>query len=390
MTVNIINSQCKNRSYDGIVLDETDFHPCYPFFIDHPQIKPETIDRIYIRGILEQHPYVRCVMRYCDYMLKNGGFIEIDFYNIHFDYPGYAVRGYNEWAYELSLVFGDRICLVDKKNEIDGKFIYKKIGNCLPMNDTIERWSFGIVSDGRKNERILQLIHQISLFQIPEFEILICGPSPSDTLPVYVKVIDDNLCYTDKRIPISKKKNLIIKRAQYNNLIIMHDRMSFPANWYKKMCLYGNYYDLLCTPIVNEEKHSNRMIDWTIYTYTSFIQNKIERFIPHRTSLFYNEWSKNIYINGGFFQVKRHFVLEEPLNPNLYWGEKEDTDFSIRLYNSGVLFEMFTGNTIYSQGIRFQGGEIKKMSLVMKLRYFWGAYRRYKKELLNYKKYLAQ
>lgn len=170
----------------------------------------------------------------------------------------------------------------------------------------------------------------------------------------------------------------------------MHDRMSFPANWYKKMCLYGNYYDLLCTPIVNEEKHSNRMIDWTIYTYTSFIQNKIERFIPHRTSLFYNEWSKNIYINGGFFQVKRHFVLEEPLNPNLYWGEKEDTDFSIRLYNSGVLFEMFTGNTIYSQGIRFQGGEIKKMSLVMKLRYFWGAYRRYKKELLNYKKYLAQ
>ena len=368
MTVNIINSQCKNRSYDGIVLDETDFHPCYPFFIDHPQIKPETIDRIYIRGILEQHPYVRCVMRYYYILIPIIFiyyiysyylflfFIEIDFYNIHFDYPGYAVRGHNEWAYELSLVFGDRICLVDKKNEVDGKFIYKKIGNCLPMNDTIERWSFGIVSDGRKNERILQLIHQISLFQIPEFEILICGPSPSDTLPVYVKVIDDNLCYTDKRIPISKKKNLIIERAQYNNLIIMHDRMSFPANWYKKMCLYGNYYDLLCTPIVNEEKHTNRMIDWTIYTYTSFIQNKIE----------------------------------EPLNPNLYWGEKEDTDFSIRLYNSGVLFEMFTGNTIYSQGIRFQGGEIKKMSLVMKLRYFWGAYRRYKKELLNYKKYLAQ
>lgn len=386
--VNIINTKCRKQDYDGIILHEGDFHPCHPFFIDHPNIKPETVDKIYIKGILEQHKYLRCVLRYCDYMLKPEGILEIDFYNAHFDSPGYAVRGQNEWRYELSLVLGDRIRLVKQDKGLNSNFVFKKTAMCFPKDDSITKWSFGIVSDGRKNERIMSLINTISSFKIPEFEILICGPSPADALPPNVKVIDDSPCYVDLRIPISRKKNLLIKAARFNNLIIMHDRISFPSDWYKKMCIYGNYYDLLCVPILNEDDHSKRMIDWVTYGSTSFEFNKLKLFSRGNSYLNYDEWSEKIYVNGGYFQVKRNIISSVMLNPNLYWGEKEDTDMSIRLYDAGVLVSLFNGNCIYSQGSRFNGTDNTHYNIIYRIRCFLGAVRRYFREQKAFITYL--
>lgn len=388
--VNIINSKCSKEGYEGVILNEDDFHPCHPFFIDHPNIKPESADKIYIKGILEQHKYLRCVLRYCDYMLSPGGILEISFYNAHFDSPGFAVRGQNEWRYELSLVFGGRIRLIDSVKGLASKFIYTKTSPFLPSGDAITRWSFGIVSDGRKNERIMKMINTIINFRIPEFEILICGPSPSSILPENVKVLDDTPCYSDKRVPISKKKNMLIDAAQYNNLIIMHDRISFPEDWYENMCRYGNYYDLLCVPILNEKDKSKRMLDWVVSTYTTFQLDKIERFKWHHSYLEYDEWSKDIYVNGGYFQIKRHLIADVLLNPNLNWGEKEDTDLSTRLYNTGVLNEFFKGNYLTSLGVRFAGTTKTHINFFKRCKVFIGAYRRYLKENREFKKYLEQ
>lgn len=389
MIVNIINSKCKKQDYDGIILHEDDFHPCHPFFIYHQDIKPETVDKIYIKGLLEQHKYLRCVLRYCDYMLSPNGLLEIDYYNAHFDSPGFAVRGQNEWRYELSLVFGGRIRLLNIEKGLKAKFVFQKVSSCLPENDSIYKWSFGIVSDGRKNERIMKIIEIISSFKIPEYEVLICGPSPAEKLPKNVRVIDDTPCYVDKRIPISRKKNLLIEAAQFNNLIIMHDRISFSEEWYENMCKYGNYYDLLSCPIVNENDPSKRMLDWVTGENTYFILDKKKRFCYHKTYLDYNEWSRSIYVNGGFFQVKRHLLLPVLLNPNLYWGEKEDADMSCRLYNAGVLFEFYKGNALYSLGVRFQGDD-KTPNLFQRIRITLGAYKRYLIEQKAFNTYLKE
>lgn len=386
MEVFILHSLIKNRNYDGIVLDENDFHPCKPFFIDHPSLKPESIEHITIKGVLEQHKYLRTVLRYCDYMLAPGGTLDIYFYNAHFDVPGLAVRGRNEWQYELSLVFQDRIILLEnEKTDINGHFVYKKIDSCLPDGDTIERWSFGIVSDGRRNDRILEIIHQVEAFNIQEFEVLVCGPAPSEVLPEHVIVIDDSPFYSDKRIPISKKKNAIIRTAKYNNLILMHDRISFSREWYDKMKAYGNYYDCLCSRIVMDDTCDNRMNDWSVPN--SFHTTLWEKLKPRKIVLEYDDWSPEIYVSGGFMQIKKHFAQSVQLNPNLYWGEMEDVDFSQRLYQSGVLVSFYKDNLLYSEARRFTGLK-KRTHTIFGLRVILGKYRRYIEERKAFDSYL--
>lgn len=357
MNVYILNSKINATYADGIILHEKDFHPCVPFFIRHPEIQPETIQRIYVRGIFEQHPYIRTVLKYCDYMLAKGGILEIDFFNRYFDGRGIGIRARNDWQYELSMVFKDRVSLVKQDKGLNGKFVYKKNACFLPVDDSIEKWTFGIVSDGRKNERILQIIDRINSFGIPQYEILICGPAPSATRLDNVRVLSDAHLYSDLRIPISKKKNLIIQEAKYNNLIIMHDRIIPSKDWYANMLKYGNYWDCLSCRIINEENHALRMADWQETNSKPPRPKILDIFFTKERTLNYDEWSPDIYIAGGFFQIKKHLGIK--LAPYLYWGEKEDVDMSVRAYNDGVLFTFYPDNVLYSQCVRFKGSSMK-------------------------------
>ncbi len=385
-TVYILNSKIKNRKYDGIVLDENDFHPCKPFFIDHPNIQPESIKKIHIKGILEQYDYIRAVLRYCDYMLAVGGVLEIEYFCKYTDGNGPSLRGRGEWHHELSLVFQDRIMQISADKSLNGLFVYKKIAPFLPEGDTINRWSFGIVSNGQKNDRVLEIIKDIQEFNIPEYEVLICGPQPCETLPPNVVIIDDSELYSDIRIPISKKKDKIISMAKYNNIVIMHDRIRFSPRWYESMMTYGNYYDLLCCPIVNEEDNSLRMNDWCRTNLAPIFVNKWANILPERKHLSYDEWYPNVYVPGGIFQIKKHFGIT--LDPVLNWLEKEDVSFTIRAYYKGVLVEFFAENLLYSQASVFKGTQVRKGGIYS---YLKTVYRRLRTKLRDnnaFSKYL--
>ena len=41
-----------------------------------------------------------------------------------------------------------------------------------------------------------------------------------------------------------QEKNIICEEAQYENLVVMHDRISFAPGWYDRMKRYGNYLTL--------------------------------------------------------------------------------------------------------------------------------------------------
>ena len=61
----IISERIKDKSSysDGLILTEKDFDPCKSFFEVHPNIKPESIDYIYTKGILEDFEYLRCFLK---------------------------------------------------------------------------------------------------------------------------------------------------------------------------------------------------------------------------------------------------------------------------------------------------------------------------------------
>lgn len=350
MTVYILNSNISGRNYDGVILREEDFHPCHSFFLEHPNILPETVNKIVIKGVVERCQYLRALLRYCDYMLVENGIIEIYFYNVHFE-KSYYVRSRNQWQYELSLVFGNRILLKDQlKNDKNGWFKYIKTKRFLPAEDTIDRWSFGIVSSGRLNDKVVAMIQQIEALNIPFYEILICGPAPSDILPSSVRILDDSHLYPDIRIPISKKKNYIIEEANYNNLVLLHDRYTIPQDWYKNMKRYGNYFDLLVCNILDEEEHKYQMPSWGWYKISS-APNSFRDIIHERQGwLNNNKWNESVYIPGGFFVFKKHFGLR--LNPYCNWGEMEDVDFCRRAYDMGLLITFDKYNQVYSTIVR--------------------------------------
>ncbi len=334
---------------DQIILTEKDFHPCKPFFIEHT-LELESINNIKTKGVFETTKYIRHTLKIIDALLQVEGELYIEFYRVSFDSGGFPLRPLNFLMNEISTCYQERYQIQNKTFEENVDYIWlKKLKPALPTDDQMSKWSFGIVSDGRKNERILNIISQIKAFKIPSYEILICGPSPAEFLPENVVILDDKDLYFDVRIPISKKKNRIIDNACYNNLVIMHDRISFAKDWYIKICDYGNYFDQLCFPILDEDTQSLRVNDW-IKSFHDFTQFQISKSVK----LDYEEWDRHIYSDGGFLLVKKHILAKTKLNPYLNWGEIEDVDLSQRLYLNGNSICFYADTSLLTQTHRIK------------------------------------
>lgn len=318
------------------VFTEHDFHPCKPFFITN-NIKPETITKIRTKGVFETCAFLRQTLKIIDYLLAVDGVLEIEFYRASFDIGGYPLRPLNYLMNEVSICFKDRFKVYKKVNANNVDYInLKKIHPALPVGDDMQKWSFGIVSDGRKNDRVINIINQITAFNIPQYEILICGPTPEIPLQKEVIILDDKDLYFDLRIPISQKKNRIIDTAKYNNLMILHDRISFSKNWYEKFCRFGNYFDQICCSIFDEDTQSIHINDWV----SNFSDNNQFR-ISKVTKLKHDEWNKHVYVDGGVMVIKKHVIINNKLNPNLHWGEMEDVNLSEKLYIDGNLINFY-------------------------------------------------
>jgi hypothetical protein len=390
MKINIFDSKIKKKDSNAIYLDENDFHPCFPFFIHHPNILPESADVVVIKGILENTLYIRYILKVADALLNQNGQLEIYFYTTSLDYGSNPLRVYATLMYELSISYKERIKLISKeKNGNVFKLVFQKIKPILPIEDSIGSWSFGIVSDGRKNDRILNIINQIKQFSIPNFEIIICGPPPADNLPEFVKIVGDTDLYFDSRIPISKKKNRIIENATFNNLVLFHDRFSFPEDWYKNICLHGNYFDCLSIKILDEDTQTHRIQDWMGTSLDHYDFLKIN---PKIYNLQYNQWIPNWNVNGGFMIIKKHLIERVKLNPFLNWGECEDGDLCRRLDADGLCLTLFTGTYVLTQTHRLTVGKRRKGLLLLaqklkgKVFLYWRFYQRVK----AFNKYLRE
>ena len=369
MTISIVDSRIKKEVSNGLYLDETDFHPCEPFFINHPNIIPEGADFVSVKGLFEHSKYIRYILKISDVMLKVGGTLEIEFYMFSLDSRTSPFRNLSGLMYEISICFKERLKLVNKRTIGEVVILtFDKIVSTLPEDDQIGSWSFGIVSDGRKNDRILAIINQIKQFSIPNFEVVICGPSPASDLPSFVKVLVDSDLYFDSRIPISKKKNRIIDNAKYNNLVLFHDRFSFPEDWYVNILKQGNYFDGFCIRIVDEETKKHRVQDWI---GTSLNHFEFEKLFHKNMTLNYNEWRPNWNVNGGFIIIKKHLISRVKLNPFLHWGEAEDGDLCRRLDADGFCLTLYTGTHVTTQTHRLTVGK-KREGILRLLQLFKG------------------
>lgn len=365
----ILNSLIVEKHLNnGIILTENDFHPCKPFFQNN-KINPFSINKIYTKGVLEITPYLRELIRRVDDLLVINGTFEIDYFNYgHRDITNSKLRGLSLMMYEIALCFANRFLLIEQNCEKNIQhLVYKKISNRLPVDDSIDSWSFGIVSNGAKNEQVIRIINQIREFKIPKYEIIICGPNPfviENYNNTDLKIFTDIDLQKDLRAPISSKKNRIIENSKYNNIVLMHDRISFPKEWYENITQYGNLFDILAIKILDEETKSKRVQDWMIFkgNLSDFKSNKA-------FMLSYNDWDSDIYVDGGFLIAKKHILDNIKYNNNLNWGEAEDVDLCKRLFLDGVLISLDIKNFVYTTTHRHNGSPLvdKRSKIRIKL-----------------------
>ncbi len=206
------------------------------------------------------------------------------------------------------------------------RFICRKLTTTKIDGDDIDKWTFGIITKGERDDWLEEIITSIRAQKIPNYEIIVCG-TYRDRKEKNFKYIP--FSQRDDKGWITKKKNLIAKQAKYENLCFVHDRIVFDQDWFKGMKKYGNSFEVLCN------KQTLRGIgvrtgDWLTFGYGTLDS-------PFGISqLNYNDWDNFVYMGGQLSILKKSIWEKCPWNETRYWGE-EDVELSFRFRDCGFL-----------------------------------------------------
>ena len=188
-------------------------------------------------------------------------------------------------------------------------------------------FTFGICVT-KENKHLHPIIYnQIKNQKIPNKQIIFIGD-------IYHNLNKDWLCEnlyddyihfdeTQKTGWITKKKNLIVENAKYENIVLMHDYIVLENGWYEGFLKFGNDFQVCMNRVHNLD--GKRNIDWLVY-YQDYQLPNAEQLLPYD-----QEFSKIMYIPGFYWVAKKNVMQEFPLNENLIWGEAEDVEWSKRV-----------------------------------------------------------
>lgn len=308
-------------------------------------IQPESINSIVIELIGQREKLLRYMLKEVDFLLKHGGSLEIILMddNLHSAYT----RSIDQVMYEVAISTNGRYSQIDVQKFPQGRIVklkYLKKFKTLPENDYIGKWSFGVITNGKNQDHVDDLICSILNQNIPECEILVCGNFSSSRFKNAIKILEDVVLPDDIRAPISAKKNKIIRAARYNNICILHDRFYLPPDWYARQKNYGNYFDFLCLP-TRDFSGRRFLVDWMHFCYP------ITQTCTRNKSLKYTQWSSEQIIQGGVILGKKHLIESVMLDERLHWRELEDIHFSKMLYLNGAFFNVDPNNYLISLSV---------------------------------------
>jgi len=210
----------------------------------------------------------------------------------------------------------------------------------LIMNSSNKQWSFGIISndiivdDVVTNENLSTIIDTIKQQKIDSdnYEIIIVGSNSKnkDFELGNIKFINFDETIKDKWI--TKKKNIIIEKSCFENIIIIHDYVVFDPKWYEGFLNFDPDWDVSMCKIFN--KDGTRWRDWILWWCGSapyILEHNNTLLAPNR--LLYDDYSyinSDMYINGTVIIGKKTFLMENKLDENLAWGQGEDCEWSAR------------------------------------------------------------
>jgi len=186
-------------------------------------------------------------------------------------------------------------------------------------------FTFGIITDGTVDSRINTMIDSIERESIPTYEIIIVGNSAIKRKNTVIIPFDDSIKYCW----VTKKKNIITEKAQYENIVYMNDYVVLEPEWYNGFLKFGNDFSLCMNKILKID--GSRFLDWTLHQYDARLVG-----IPRwRFMLPYDEveLSKFMYFSGTYWVGKKKVMQVIPFDESVVRGQGEDVIWSMQIRN---------------------------------------------------------
>jgi hypothetical protein len=187
------------------------------------------------------------------------------------------------------------------------------------------KWTFGIITGGKAEENIKK-IHKSILEQNidDDFEIIVVGGRNSNLKKTLHVPFDE----TKKRAWITKKKNIIAQLSKYDNICMMHDYVILFNDWYINYKNFDQEWDVCMNPVINQD--GQRFRDWI--TWHKWCEEKKITYLDYNIK----GRTEQMYISGTYFCVKKDFMLNNPLDESLSWGQGEDVEWCSRIRNKWI------------------------------------------------------
>lgn len=224
------------------------------------------------------------------------------------------------------------------------RFICRKTASTKIEGDSIEKWSFGIITNGVRADWIENIINSIRKQRIPNYEIIICG--------TYFDRKENDCRYIpfNKRDDlgwITKKKNMICHNANFQNLCIIHDRMFFHDEWYSGIKKWGNCFETLAVPQLFIDTNE-RFGDWVCVK--DFDITKCYDFFPLKGGyLEYYDWDNDIPGYAGITTIKKDILKNNGYNETVYWAQYDDILLHQDLSSKGYILRFNPDSITYSK-----------------------------------------
>jgi len=192
------------------------------------------------------------------------------------------------------------------------------------MNNNLQ-WTFGIITDGSNPSYIKRIYNSIIDLDIHKdnFEIrVVGGDSPGLENLIHIPFDESR-----KKAWITKKKNIIFETSKFNNISIGHDYIFYKKDWYNGFNVYGEEWDVCMCRIASKQGFRYRdHCSWYCEPGQSPGANTVNL-------LEYDDLSQTNkqYISGSYFCAKKDFMLRNPLQERLSWGQSEDVEWSYRV-----------------------------------------------------------
>ena len=190
-------------------------------------------------------------------------------------------------------------------------------------------WTFAILTDGKSQKQLMLQLESIHNLQLEIYEIIIIGGVFIDHPRVRHIEFDES----KKNGWVTRKKNILAQEASYENIAFMHDYIGLDRDWAAGFEILGDNWNIALTRV--EDLKGRRFYDWAAWDSVEF---------PTYSPVPYSRKNHTgfQFIPGAYWVAKKDFMLKNPLDEELGWGQSEDIEWSLRVRNQGYVFNPYS------------------------------------------------